>query len=142
MKSLTFISRRVRQGSEGASDLYDILSISRANNKKNALTGILLATNYVFCQFIEGPSLDLQKIADRILADTRHTGLVILSIKSGVSRIYSDWEMEYAAIESSKEVKLLSLAKSTSFNNSKHAAKLEGLLKELSEPFINFTLED
>jgi len=57
----------------------DILAASRRNNLASNITGLLVAGQRRFLQALEGPAAMVRATYDRIAADPRHYGCVILS---------------------------------------------------------------
>lgn len=74
-----------------------ILRISRWNNKRDELTGLLIVGGKRFLQVLEGPRHSLDAAYRRIGADARHFALVQLSRKPIITRSFPDWEMGYQA---------------------------------------------
>jgi len=130
MKSLTYISRRSRVGDIAERDILSILSDAMRFNKKKGLTGALLATDYILCQFLEGKKLDLDKAAHEILGDCRQHNVTILSIENYSTRKYSNWHMQYSNMEYNSHEKVLLLADPESFGNKNYSGQMQILLKQ------------
>jgi hypothetical protein len=75
--------------------LADLLEISRENNKKRGITGMLLYRGGDFMQVIEGPAANIEHLLKALAADKRHRGMLIL--KKGVipERQFGDWQMAF-----------------------------------------------
>lgn len=73
-----------------------ILEAANRRNMEDGLTGFLYREADTFIQYLEGARRPLWACFDRIAADERHTGLVLLG--SGVCRrrLFADWRMGYA----------------------------------------------
>ena len=65
---------------------------------KNSLMGITGAIGYDgerFAQILEGDKDDVTSLMDKIRADNRHTGIVIMAEKPVDRRIYDGWGMKH-----------------------------------------------
>lgn len=78
-------------------DPAGILAVSRRNNRRDAVTGLLYADHARFLQVLEGPEDKVEAAFARIQADTRHRALVILSRRSVEVREFGDWDMAHYA---------------------------------------------
>ncbi|KQM56946.1 MULTISPECIES: BLUF domain-containing protein [unclassified Sphingomonas] len=77
-------------------DVDQILQQSRHNNAVDGITGLLWHDGAHFLQVIEGPELSVASTYARIMGDTRHTELAILSDRSVPKREFGYWSMERA----------------------------------------------
>ena len=73
----------------------DVLEISRRNNQRNSVTGLLVAGKRRFLQAIEGPADAVRATYARILADPRHYACVLLSEHYLDTRHFGNWAMGY-----------------------------------------------
>lgn len=73
--------------------MQDILVASHVNNRRDGITGFLLADGYVFVQLLEGPELEVQACFSRICADGRNWRPRIRDIGRGRERLFPDWAM-------------------------------------------------
>jgi hypothetical protein len=81
-------------GAERRGDqLEAILAASRRRNAATGLTGALLHDGDAVLQVLEGPLEPLEDTYDRISADLRHTGLVLLQFAPVAERCFPDWRM-------------------------------------------------
>jgi hypothetical protein len=78
--------------------LLSLLLQSRRNNAARGITGMLLYGNETFLQVIEGEDAAVDALVERIGADTRHSGVKILSRKAVSRRSYSDWSMSFERV--------------------------------------------
>ena len=76
-----------------------ILLKSRANNKKNGLVGVLYFGDGCFFQCLEGGVEAVDMLYKKLLNDTRHKDLKILSRKSIDSLSFSNWSMKHVPLE-------------------------------------------
>ena len=75
--------------------LDSILAVSRRNNARDGLTGLLVVGGRRFLQVLEGPSANCDAAYDRIKADGRHFALVQLSRKPITQRMFGHWDMGF-----------------------------------------------
>lgn len=93
MQRLIYIStaRHVIETSE----LDRILSVSRRNNARVGITGLLVAGGRRFLQALEGPEAAVQATFERIGRDPRHFAVVTLRRDAITTRTFPDWTMGY-----------------------------------------------
>jgi hypothetical protein len=77
-------------------DIVDLLTISRKNNEKAGITGMLLYIDETFFQVLEGDEENLHNLYKKIECDERHTKVVKLIEEPVDKRTFSDWSMGYA----------------------------------------------
>lgn len=75
--------------------LDDILTVSRANNQRDQLTGLLVVGGRRFLQVLEGPTAKCDAAYIRIRADQRHFALVQLSRRLITERSFGGWDMGF-----------------------------------------------
>ncbi len=91
---LIYASRLVEQpGRSTDSVLLDILGAAIRNNTRGKVTGLLLAHDGWFLQVLEGPSVGVNGIFERILPDPRHRRAVIVSRETVEDRMFGQWSM-------------------------------------------------
>ena len=76
-----------------ASVLDDILTVSRARNSRDDITGTLICRADMYLQLIEGPEAALQAAYARISADDRHLEIDCLISHSVTERLFPKWAM-------------------------------------------------
>lgn len=76
-------------------ELSALLALSRENNARNGLTGMLLYRSGRFLQVIEGPGDVLRERMSIIAADPRHLDVHILLQETIDERQFPDWTMAY-----------------------------------------------
>ena len=59
-------------------DLRDLIQVSRTNNERDGVTGLLLYDGYRFVQAIEGPEAAIAACYDRIVRDPRHSAVELV----------------------------------------------------------------
>lgn len=82
-------------------DLGELLTISRNNNDRLGLTGMLLYRSGRFLQVLEGPESAVKERMDVIGDDPRHTAVRVLLHENLDSRQFPDWTMGYEPITDS-----------------------------------------
>jgi hypothetical protein len=88
MLQLVYISSVAR-----AAELTSILAVSRVNNRRDGISGLLYCDGVRFLQALEGPTLAVETAYARIKQDPRHNALVILSRREVEAREFGDWAM-------------------------------------------------
>lgn len=91
--SLTQIVYASRPFGFDASVLDDILTISRARNSRDAITGTLICRADMYLQLIEGPDAAIQATYARIAADDRHDAVTPLLTRTVTDRLFPQWAM-------------------------------------------------
>ena len=92
--------RRIHYISEFADSLSSeviesITRVSAANNARDGITGMLMASGQLFFQLIEGPDEAVDALYDRILGDHRHRNVMVLGDERGdLQRQCPDWAMK------------------------------------------------
>jgi hypothetical protein len=74
-------------------ELFDIASISMANNRAADVTGALLFCDGYFLQILEGEPAVLTRTLEKISQDLRHVDVQVLERRDNVARSFADWEM-------------------------------------------------
>ena len=70
-----------------------ILETSQKRNSDQDVTGVLLATKRHFLQVLEGSFEDVNLVFSRIVADSRHEGMQMISFTCTENRIFTNWAM-------------------------------------------------
>ena len=76
--------------------LSDILEVSRQNNKRDGISGVLMYHDRTFFQILEGERLVVEDCYGRIARDFRHTDLEIVIDEAIDERSFAKWAMRYA----------------------------------------------
>lgn len=76
-------------------DLNAILDVSRANNRRFGVTGLLLHIDHGFLQVLEGPKEAVMAIFSKVERDTRHIGVRVLVQQEVKERLFGDWSMGF-----------------------------------------------
>jgi len=78
-------------------DLEEILESARRNNEKLGITGVLILSDGVFFQAIEGEEEVLDGLLESILADPRHEDAKVFRREPIEERNFGEWKMAYVA---------------------------------------------
>jgi len=97
MIHLIYISSATNQPSEN--ELIDLLEQSRARNKKQHITGLLLYNKSIYMQLLEGEYNDVHDIFSSIQNDSRNTGVAKLLEEGIIQRDFPDWNMGFKNLE-------------------------------------------
>jgi hypothetical protein len=76
-------------------ELAAILEVSRRNNERDGISGMLLYKGGNFMQTVEGPEEAIEFLRARIDNDPRHHGLVMLIDGSREQRLFDGWTMGF-----------------------------------------------
>ena len=80
-------------------ELVALLELSRHNNEKAGLSGMLLYCSQSFLQVLEGEPDALASTYARILADERHTALRQLMHADVPAPLFPDWTMGFEHVD-------------------------------------------
>lgn len=80
-----------QDSSEGALD--DILRVSRRNNLRHGITGVLVVSGSFFMQLLEGDRAKVGRCLMQIMQDQRHCDLQIISTNTVLNRLFPQWSM-------------------------------------------------
>lgn len=83
----------------GDDELLDILRVSRRNNARRGLTGLLLYRDQCFLQVLEGPEREIESSIKTIEADPRHYSFRTLCREVG-ERQFGTWQMGFENLDS------------------------------------------
>ena len=77
----------------GIHEVSKILKVSKKNNAKSNITGVLVYSTHVFLQCLEGPRNEVNQTFQRICNDTRHNDCVLLQYMAVDARLFGRWDM-------------------------------------------------
>jgi len=83
-------------------DLRSILADSRRNNLRDEITGILLYSEGIFMQAMEGKEDLVMALYRKIEQDTRHKNMIMLISDEIKERIFPEWSMAFLPLEQTK----------------------------------------
>jgi hypothetical protein len=98
-----------------STDFLDILEVSRANNERDGITGVLLLLNNSVVQCLEGSREAVNRTYARIVRDRRHQNPLLVDYRVIPSRSFSGWSMGYVQESSATQQVLLKYAVSKNF---------------------------
>lgn len=94
IRQLVYISSV--KGDPGAINPDAILHVSRRNNARSGVTGLLYYDGRRFLQALEGEVEAVERLYRHIATDPRHHALVILSDRMVEAREFGNWAMGHA----------------------------------------------
>lgn len=97
-------------------DLEQILKVSRKNNPKRGITGILCYDPRYFLQWIEGPREAVNDLYVILCKDPRHKRITILEYSEILAREFGQWSMAYFSTFDTDEKILKKYSESAVFN--------------------------
>jgi Sensors of blue-light using FAD len=80
-----------------ADDLLELLDHARRSNAAKGITGVLIYTEGVFLQILEGDKALLQDLMARIRRDVRHESVSVLRESEVPTAIFGSWKMAYVS---------------------------------------------
>lgn len=93
MRRIRYVSEL--DGSLTPEDVEEIARVSEANNARDGITGMLMASGRLFFQLVEGPDEAVDALYRRILSDRRHRNVMVLGDERGdLTRQCPDWAMK------------------------------------------------
>lgn len=93
MLSIVYSSKATEAFEEA--HLVDVLLRSRRNNRRLALSGMLIYRDGYFLQAIEGPEAELRERMTRIADDPRHSDIAVLLEEMIDERMFPAWTMGF-----------------------------------------------
>lgn len=91
-------SDAVGKAGTGLISVAHILGVSDRNNRRDHLTGLLVAHEGRFLQVIEGARADIERLLARLAHDPRHRDMRLLTLEPVTERRFPHWSMAQAAI--------------------------------------------
>jgi hypothetical protein len=101
---LVYVSSAVRFMSD--EELAELLRISRENNARLDITGLLLYKDGNFIQALEGPEEAVMPLYEKIARDPRHTGVMTLVKERIKARLFPEWSMGFQNVNKMDEAEL------------------------------------
>lgn len=96
MYQLIYVSTAVEQMS--SDQLRELLSVSRQNNIKDGVTGMLLYHEGSFFQVLEGDEDAVLRVFRRVEGDDRHRMVTVLLEQQVEERAFGDWSMAFRSL--------------------------------------------
>jgi hypothetical protein len=91
--TLVYLSTATTTFSE--EEFKNILSISRENNSRVGVSGVLIYCDGNILQVLEGSKENVYGIYNKIYLDPRHTDLIVLQSRDIAARSFEDWSMGF-----------------------------------------------
>lgn len=91
---------RTKSAGEVSADIDEILLYSRRANPVAGITGVLITDRRMFAQVIEGPVAAVKNLVGRIVCDTRHRALSVVSHHASDRRLFQEWSMAFIESDS------------------------------------------
>ena len=85
MTRLLYFSTRTDRSQDS---IKAILDVSRANNARDGLTGVLVACEQHYVQLLEGDPAPVKRRFQRIMQDPRHERVRIVSCEEAAGRMF------------------------------------------------------
>lgn len=104
MIQLVYVSSAVRFMND--EELTELLRISRENNARLDITGLLLYKDGNFIQALEGPEEVVLPLYDKICRDRRHTGVMTLVKEPIKTRLFPEWSMGFQNVNQMEAAEL------------------------------------
>jgi class 3 adenylate cyclase len=105
MKRLTYISRF--PGSLSQKAIQAIGEVSRRNNARDEITGVLLSCKTIFFQILEGDEEKIDHLYEKILRDKRHYDILCLKAELDIPyRSFPEWSMELIILDERSDLLL------------------------------------
>ncbi|ONG41821.1 hypothetical protein BKE30_03035 [Alkanindiges hydrocarboniclasticus] len=126
---LTYASTTTSKPATIRQDLVAILNEAQMHNSNHDIYGVLFYGNNYFFQCIEGKKLEIDSLYEKLLKDTRHKEIVLLSYEPINKLRFMGWNMKYVL----QEPAILE------FFESNHWEKFNpyALDEDLIDPFLN-----
>lgn len=102
MISLVYLSIARQPFSEQA--LVELLAVSRRNNARDGITGLLLYKGGEFIQVLEGPVDPVVALTEKLEHDPRHGQIQILLQSPLRQRQFADWSMGFHQLDGNHDL--------------------------------------
>jgi len=87
-------------------EIIELVEQSRVRNAKRRISGALIFTDRYFVQAIEGPADEIDALKNKIIADPRHSQIVILADGPTDKRQFGLWSLAYSGTDTLIDDKL------------------------------------
>jgi hypothetical protein len=95
---------------QSSSELGDIFTTARRNNRRLGITGALVVTDDAFVQALEGDESAVRALYNSICRDSRHDRVTVLEEGLVDGRTFGRWAMAKVAEDGGPDIRLLSNA--------------------------------
>jgi hypothetical protein len=100
-------------------ELAEIIDLSRRNNARDGITGMLLYHDGSIMQVVEGPKASVLSLLERLRRDARHRRLIVILEADRPDREFGEWTM---ACVSSDDLPVEDRAALSHFFDEEHGA--------------------
>lgn len=108
LKRIKYVSRFAEHLTQA--DVEAIAEVSQRNNAAREVTGVMASSGRLFYQVLEGPAEVVDALYATILADPRHTDVLLLRSQSDVSsRLFPQWSMHLVNLDDASALRLAPL---------------------------------
>lgn len=97
MHRIIYLSSGVRIFTD--EEINELLNVSRSNNQKSGLTGLLLYSEGNFMQILEGDKDAVDMTYKKIQHDPRHRNIILIANESINKLSFSEWKMGYSIVD-------------------------------------------
>ena len=110
MFRLVYSSRSRIDAAARKTELGDIFTFARRNNRSLGVTGALIVTGDAFAQTLEGDESVVRELYERICGDDRHDDVTLLQAGAADDRVFGRWAMAEVSGDGGPDTRLLSNA--------------------------------
>ncbi len=113
-------------------DIREILEVSRRNNARLGITGLLIFRDGYFVQLLEGDEAPVRNVLTAIRDDDRNYSVKVLIEAIGAERLFPDWSMAFhdGDITTASSEHLVELFESVSASDLSRRALIMPILKK------------
>ncbi|MFW1953299.1 BLUF domain-containing protein [Acinetobacter beijerinckii] len=128
---LCYSSQRNDEGDDLLQDLRDILTEARDFNTRHQIYGVLYYADNAFFQCLEGEKNAVERIFEKIIADSRHHSVKHISSYVIEQFSFKKWSMKYVQRETNIEYFFLQLGENNFNPSCLNEQSLTPFLQEL-----------
>src|SRR5690349_10865547 len=110
MFRLVYSSRSRIDAAARKTELGDIFTFARRNNRSLDVTGALIVTGDSFAQTLEGDEQVVRELYEHICGDDRHDEVTLLQAEAVDDRVFARWAMAEVSGDGGPDTRLLSNA--------------------------------
>jgi hypothetical protein len=110
MFRLVYSSRSRIDADDRKTELGDIFTFARRNNRSLGITGALIVTGDAFAQTLEGDEAAVRELYEHIRSDARHDEVTLLQAGTVDDRVFGRWAMAEVSGDGGPDTRLLSNA--------------------------------
>ena len=107
---LIYSSRSRIAPGDARTELGDVFTVARRNNRRLGITGALVITGDAFAQALEGEESAVRDLYERICRDDRHEQVTLLEAETVEDRVFGRWAMARVGESDGPDIRLMSNA--------------------------------